>query len=105
MSSWADIAAKNAPPEELQAHPDPSLLEKQEDHPSHSGEQAVDYEAEHVHGMSNLFLPLRTDLLVRKGKTGEGNWNDRHRQFPSLVFTSFSLSRPLFECKPDISFC
>jgi len=49
MSSWADIAAKNAPPEELQAHPDPSLLERKEDHPSHSGESVGDYEAEHVH--------------------------------------------------------
>jgi len=48
MSSWADIAAKNTP-EELEAHPDTSLLEKKEDHPSHKGEQAVDYEAEHVH--------------------------------------------------------
>lgn len=50
MSSWADIAAKNAPPEELQAHPDPNLLERKEDHPSHKGEAAVDYEGEHVHG-------------------------------------------------------
>ncbi|GAA5930395.1 uncharacterized protein JCM15063_004794 [Sporobolomyces koalae] len=49
MSTWADIAAKNAPPEELQAHPDPRLLERKEDHPTHEGEQAVDYEAEHVH--------------------------------------------------------
>ncbi|GAA6009709.1 hypothetical protein JCM11491_001069 [Sporobolomyces phaffii] len=49
MSSWADIAAKNAPPEELQAHPDPSLLERKEDHASHAGEAAVDYDAEHVH--------------------------------------------------------
>ncbi|GAA5981385.1 hypothetical protein JCM5350_004388 [Sporobolomyces pararoseus] len=48
MSSWADIAAKNTP-EQLEAHPDTSLLEKKEDHPSHSGESAVDYEAEHVH--------------------------------------------------------
>lgn len=56
MSSWADIAAKNTP-EELEAHPDTSLLEKKEDHPSHSGEQAVDYEAEHVHGKHSLYFP------------------------------------------------
>ncbi|GAA5896130.1 uncharacterized protein JCM6883_001724 [Sporobolomyces salmoneus] len=49
MSTWADIAAKNAPPEELQAHPDTSLLEKKEDHPAHTGEHAGDYDAEHVH--------------------------------------------------------
>jgi len=94
MSSWADIAAKNAPPEELQAHPDPSLLEKQEDHPSHSGEQAVDYEAEHVHGMSNLFFPLRTDLLVRKGENGGGKLErSSSANFP-LSFSLISLSLP-----------
>jgi len=56
MSSWADIAAKNTP-EELEAHPDTSLLEKKEDHPSHQGESAVDYEAEHVHGKSLFYFP------------------------------------------------
>lgn len=48
MSTWADIAAKNAPPEELQPHPDTSLLEVKDDSSRPSG-QAVDYEAEHVH--------------------------------------------------------
>ena len=77
MSSWADIAAKNTP-EQLEAHPDTSLLEKKEDHPSHSGESAVDYEAEHVHGESNilsLFLshvfPYYRESFSRKGDKKE----------------------------------
>merc|ERR1712093_747703 len=36
MSSWADIAAKNAPPPELEGHPDPNLLEGEHHAPGES---------------------------------------------------------------------